>query len=396
MDDFLSAVGKLTVDVGSGWISRYEAGVLAVGDVVRSESDAGSAHRVAFNGEYLCDGSLVVAGDTFAVQVERLEPESPPPPFPERGDEATELLSFSIRVGSVELSLGELSGVGRLSFINLRRREGGSEDAELVVAGVALAAGKVVVIDERLGLRVTRRLARPFEEACLRTTGSLLGPGYSAEPIKDYDFKRPDCFTKRGIDRARELHLEFLRSLQARLPASAKYALSEIDQLCYREWTQALPGSGRKHSLLGSSRGRSREEGRAGLPAKLLVEPLGAGGRLGEEVAAAMREWAEAENKVASAESRPIIVSLGGSALSLLDEDPGLEILASCLRNGWKRVADLRLSPAREVGERVPGDETAYPNEMILYALIESADGGRLELVYPLRSLEACFTALNA
>jgi flagellar motor switch/type III secretory pathway protein FliN len=396
MDDFLSAVGKLTVDVGSGWISRYEAGVLAPGDVVRSETDAGSAHRVGYNGEYLCDGSLVVAGDTFAVRMERLEPEAPPPPFPERGDEATELLPFAIRVGNVEVPLGELSGAGRLSFINLRRREGGSEDAELVVAGLSLAAGKVVVIDEKLGLRVTRRLFRPFEEACLRTTGSLLGPGYSAEPIKDYDFKRPDCFTKRGIDRAREVHLEFLRSLQARIPSASKYALAEIDQLCYREWTQILPGSGRKHALLGSSLGRPREDSRPGLPARLLVEPLGSEGRLGEDSAAAIREYAEAQLKVAAAESRPVILSLGGSALSLLDEDPGLEILASCLRNGWKRVADLRLSAARGISEEAPGDEAAYPNEMILYALLESPDGGKLEIVYPLRSLEACFTALNA
>ena len=85
--------------------------------------------------------------------------------------------------------------------------------------------------------------------------------------------------------------------------------------------------------------------------------------------------------------------------LKLLEEDPGLSLTASCLRSGWKRVADLRIARAAGIVDRAPGEEAAYPGEMILYVRIEdpsSADGGLFELVYPLRSLEACFAALNA
>jgi hypothetical protein len=105
MDDFLAARGELAVDVGTGWISRYEAGILKTGDVIRSETDAGVPHRVMLNGEYLCAGSSVIVGDDgkrggrFYVKVEEFEPVSPPAPFPARGDELIELLPFAIRLG---------------------------------------------------------------------------------------------------------------------------------------------------------------------------------------------------------------------------------------------------------------------------------------------------------
>jgi len=83
---------------------------------------------------------------------------------------------------------------------------------------------------------------------------------------------------------------------------------------------------------------------------------------------------------------------------SLLEEDPGLELTGACLRNGWRRIADIHVERAA-VSERVPGDDAAYPDEMILLVSIRALDeteDGSLDLVYPLRSLEALFTALNA
>ncbi len=80
----------------------------------------------------------------------------------------------------------------------------------------------------------------------------------------------------------------------------------------------------------------------------------------------------------------------------LFEEEGALSMAASCLRNGWKRVADLRLAPPGRILDEVPGDEAAYRGEMILLARFEAKDGARLDIVYPLRSLEACFRALNA
>jgi Flagellar motor switch/type III secretory pathway protein len=392
MRDFGSSVAAIALELGGGWLSRYELSRLEPGAVVRSDTDAGSAQRLMMNGGYLCEASVVVGGDRLLARIERLEPEVPPEPSPERGDEATELLPFVIRMGTIEIALSELEGLGELSFIDFAKSLGEREDAELLACGLAVAAGKIVVIDERLGIRITRLLASGFGAAEPRTTGALLGRGYSAEPVKDYDFRRPDCFTKRGIDRSREAQLEFLRALQSMLPAAAGYRLALVDQLCYDEWLREQPASGRSYRLLPASPLRVAERGVGRLPAKLVVGPSGSS--LPEGVLDALKGYAEQRLQIMAAYNRPIIVALGGAARNFAEEDPGLRVFGSCLRSGWKRAADLRFGPATE-RETPPGDDVAYRNEMILYVKFEGPGEGLCEIVYPIRALEARFAALN-
>jgi hypothetical protein len=398
MSDFQSMIGVLTLDIGSGWLSRFEAGSLGAGDVVRSEAEAGKAYRVELNGGYFCDASLAESEGRLFARVERLEPETPAAPFPERGDDATEMLGFAIRMSSAGFRLGELAGIGRYSFLDLGGAEGGAaleagEDALLVVAGIALAAGKVAVAGERMCLRITRRLLPPFEEAEIRTSGALLPPGYDAEPVKDYDFSRPDAFTKRCVDRAGAVHAEFARILGSRLPG-IRFRLTLVDQLSYAEWTEERSPRGGRYALLRTTPDRPREGG-AALPAKLLARPTGAGAPPGDPTLARLR--GRAEDSARAIRARPVIAALEGEALGLLREDPALAIAASCLRGSWKRVADLRLEAKEAPVDGIPGDEAAYPGEMILLARLEAeGGGGRLDLVYPMRTLEAFRRALDA
>jgi flagellar motor switch/type III secretory pathway protein FliN len=398
MNSFLSRASSLAVDIGSGWISRYDAGVLKPGDVIEAEEEAGYPQRLRLNGEYFCEVSLAVAGDRFFARIERFDPEAAPVPSPERGDEATELLPFAIRLASIEVELGALSGLGRLSYIDLDKPLSAGDDAELVVAGIPLAAGKVVVVGERFGIRVARRLVDAFEEPEMRTTGVVLNECRCAERIKDYDFRRPDCFTMRGIQKAQAIHLEFLRTLADRLPATAELSLELVDQLAYWEWAEAQGSLDRAYALLETRPVRARPDDlpaeRMTLPAKLLLRPASA--RLPLDPALVSSLGAYAEQGSAPAGARPVIAALDGPMRELLKDDGDLAVTAACLRNGWKRVADLRLAPPPGFRGEVPGDEAAYRGEMVLLARIGDPKGGTLELVYPLRCLEACFRALNA
>jgi len=394
MNDFLSSAATLTVDIGSGWISRFDAGTLKAGDVVMADEEAGSAQRARLNGEYLCEASLSVVNDRFFARIERLEPDAPPPPPPERGDEATEVLPFAIRVASILTDLGQMSGLGRLSFIDLDKDFDVEEDVELVVADCPIAAGKTVVIGERFGIRITRRLADGFEEPEMRTTGAVLDDRLSAERVKDYDYLRPDCFSMRGILKAKAIHLEFLRTLAVRMPSAAALRLSRVDQLAYYEWAEASGPGDRSYALLETVPARAKAEGGSSLPSKLLLRPASAARPLDPSIVDSLRAAAERSSRPKGA--RPVIASLDARMRALLDEDRGLTITADCLRNGWKRVADLRVAPATGFRREVPGDEAAYRGEMILFVRVEGPEGAVLDLVYPLRCLEACFAALNA
>jgi len=400
--DFLSTAATLDLDLGSGWISRYDAGRVGSGDVIMADELAGDAQKLRLNGQYLCDASVCIAGERFFAKIERLEPEAPPPAPPERGDEAVELLPFIIRLASIEVELGSMAGLGRYSFVDLEKVFSMDEDALLVVAGIPLAAGKIVVIGENFGLRIARRLSGGFDVAEMRTTGAVLSARLAesrdakggADRIKAYDFRMPDCFSRRGIVKAQAIHLEFLRTLADRLPGAEGLELSFVDQLAYHEWADPGMDEGLRVALLDTRPSRPRPEELPELPRTLFLRPRTSSGPLEEPIAEALRLYAEESLKPKG--ERPVIMAFDQSLRPLFEEEGALSMAASCLRNGWKRVADLRLAPPAEILDEVPGEEAAYRYEMILLARFEGKKGGRLDLVYPLRSLEACFRALNS
>ena len=87
-----------------------------------------------------------------------------------------------------------------------------------MIVGKTVAYGKVTVIGENMGLRITAMLVEAPHDSFPRTTGSALAPGYTAEIVKDYNFRMPDRFTKRAIMRTADIHLDFIRGWQSRFP----------------------------------------------------------------------------------------------------------------------------------------------------------------------------------
>jgi flagellar motor switch protein FliN/FliY len=60
-------------------------------------------------------------------------------------------------LGSVELTLDSLASLGEGSVVELDRRA--SEPVDFIVSGELVARGEVVVVDEKLGIRITRLVA---------------------------------------------------------------------------------------------------------------------------------------------------------------------------------------------------------------------------------------------
>jgi flagellar motor switch/type III secretory pathway protein FliN len=254
MKEWINEEAVLTVDVGTGWISRYEAEGLAAGSIVRSSAEAGNPCIVRVNGGFFAQGSVAVvdgAGEPptalLGAFLESFDEPENVFPRPARGDEAIELLPFALRLNAVRLPFSSLEGAGIMSFVNLDRCADGGTDAELILAGIAVAEGKVVVIGENMGLRVTRLLFESPRGNFPRTTGSVLSALYNAESVKNYNFRMPDCFTKRAIQRTQEIHLEFLRGYESRFPGSGGWKLDLVDQLNYGEW---LDDGARPHPRL--------------------------------------------------------------------------------------------------------------------------------------------------
>lgn len=68
-------------------------------------------------------------------------------------------LRVEVVLGATELTVGELSELGRGNIIQLESIAG--EPVELRAGGRMVARGEVVVIDENFGIRVTELTGRP-------------------------------------------------------------------------------------------------------------------------------------------------------------------------------------------------------------------------------------------
>lgn len=404
MADWKKERAHVTVDAGEGWMSRFELEGLRVGSIVRSQTEAGWSQRVELNGKFLARASIIIVGrpdgtdERLCARIDDMRDEDPRPEPQERGDGLLELLPFAIRVAALDLAMEDLEGAGPRSLINLDRNFSMDEDAELVVAGVPAARGKVAVIGECLGIRVTALLVAPGAGSPPRTTGAAVLPGYAAERVKDYNFKMPDCFTKRAIDRAAEIHLEFLRGLEASGAGAAGFRLARVDQLTYGEWC-ADPGRAAAVAVMTKPAGRRRDyerEAPGGLPPKLLVQAGDARLPLGAERIDPYREWI-AQSAV-SAGLLPLVVGFDAAGSAALEADPLFALGFACLRGGWMRVADLRIGQGAG-GEVLqgppPAAEGAVRWEMILLARFEATDGKRMDIVYPLALLEPYLPVLG-
>lgn len=397
MKAWLDHDAVLTVDVGTGWMSRYEFEQLSVGCVARSGTEAGTASRVLLNGSFFALGSVRVSeasgdqgGPVFCVSLDSFEEPGSTACQPARGDDAGSLLPFSVRVGSVALRLRSLEGAGLRTIVNLGRPcPGGAEaDAELVVAGVPVAEGKVSVIGENLGIRVTRLRCELPSGAFPRTTGALLAPGYRGEPVKDYNFRMPDRFTKRAIMRFEALHSDFLRALQARFPEFSGWRIAVVDQLTYGEWLDdPLRPTGAVVRFTGAELVRAYErEASPALPATGIVEAPDEARPLSEQAVAGLREWAA--SRAGMRESIPYQIAFDSATARMLERDSGFAEGLACLRSGWLGVADLRVGRASGSADAVVSADPVLRSGhdrwgMILIARLESPEGGRMDIVYP-------------
>ena len=397
MSDFLHHKSELSVVIGEGWLSSFEAGSLKAGDVVRTGNLAGRPAILRYNGCEMAPCEVVILGDLFGARVTGTEPLGSAVPVPGSRDDLTELLPTAVVLGSIGVSPAELRGVGRNTIISLGKPFTESADAELRVAGLPLARGKVVVIEEEMGIRITECLARPFEEPAIRASGFVLDPNTS-RTVKDYDFRRPDKFTKIASDSIHDTHCLFLRNLRVRMPELASGlpdgpSQAATDQCTFEESLQSMAGVGRFSLFAAENAGTRRPDreppegsrfaasGTALLEEEGTPHPVAPASRKVIDGLAHMRDYLNRQ---------PVLIyhREGTPAHALLARDEARHALLSCLRGGWKNLVDLNLRsmPADDPFAAKPW---VPPHDMVVIVSFKGTDGKvAMAIVYPFLTLE--------
>ncbi len=232
----------------------------------------------------------------------------------------------------------------------------------------------------------------------------MLDP-HSRRRVKDYDFKRPDKFTKVAIDNIHDTHCLFLRNLRVRLPDAAG-ALAEqpspgtVDQCTFEESLQEMAKAGAFELFAAENSGVRRPDsgeadgsryaarGKALLEESGTAHPVAPGSRKFIDELASVRDYVNRQ---------PVLLyhRKGTVVSAALGNGDAREALLACLRGGWKNLVDLNLKPT-------PSDDpfAAKPwitgNEMVIIVSFNGTDGTpALVIVYPYLTLEPLLGVLG-
>lgn len=371
--------GRLTYSVGESLLSAWEAGRLAPGDIVLTTRLAGSPGLVLFNNLPLGTASVVVLDDTLMLRLDhegaRFDVD------PGRGG-LGDLVPVVVELGSFEIDLDELQGLGRQSIVNLSVPLGPG-NAVLRYGGVALARGTVVVVGEVMALKIDERLLATSPLARVSPSGNVADP-ITAATAKVYDFCRPDHFSVVQIRRLDEIHRLFQRHLESAVPEWAARLGGHTEALLVDQCTL-----GEARALL-AERGLSslvtwdHEGGR--LVAALnprYYEPADASRPLGEST----RRWLTEAFAAGPSVHRPLFVFAKQSWSAEV-----IAVISDALRSGWRRFVDL------PVGRPLTGDAGLADSDMVILVALRSAPSAPWELavVYPAVFLEPYLSLLGS
>ena len=403
MKNVFTTKGKLTLSIGEGCLSAYEVSVLKTGDIVQTTKMAGEGYSVFFNCHFLFSGEPVIIDKTLGLRVTTFSPPAVDTASPSNVDDVIEMLTFMVRLGEIEVSLSELQGVGPGTIISLDSPFSEEEDAELLVAGIPAAKGKVGVTYENMHLRITQVYDQKTDVSSLevRSSGNLLEREYHTAYSKDYNFKRPDKFSKDAIDKMKRTHDLFVRNLRLKYRMFENYELIG-DQMSFGEFESEI-GLENLHCMFVQNEPWARsyggEGGRAGIgtspaPLKYFVEP-----QVPEHpVTQGSKDFIK---KIVSGTGMTYLNSV---FIYLTKTDPvnrllqkeRQDFLVSALRGAWKSITDMnfRLTESTdEVAQMkvIPGDEMI----LLLTVREKTADEPQLYIVYPYMTLHPYIGILN-
>ncbi len=381
--------GSLSVEIGAAGISVFEAGALAPGQVILSVAEAGFPNRMLFNDAPigLCEMIVFGAENTMAARIVDSEYFPAHPRLPRRQDFLGEILPVSIRIGRIPLDLASAHRLGRNAVVNMDAPPTGPDNASLSIAGIPVATGTIVIMEDRYGIRLDT-IHRPFPVVSgVRTTGAVIDPE-EPETVLIFDFSRPDRFSRDQIDRLVMIHRLVAGNLQGDIPGLQLYG---IDQMTFAEAVNYFTRRGlRETSVLELVRRPSllREDGGDGSEL-FLYEPLPCSRPLSAESRAMIEQ--SLSSRGVFRRSPVFYFSRSATSGDARSGHNGAEI-SRAISAGWRDLVDFRLR-SLEAGE---GEIAVPAYEMTVIAEFTDSEGHPLAAVlYPYLTLEPYLAILG-
>jgi flagellar motor switch protein FliM len=399
MGNFFEHKGKLTVSLGNGYLSAYEVNNLKVGDVVRIDRTAGEDYYAYFNDSFLCFGELMIMDDIFGLFPKiNSNGNQKQEGFKGMVDDVVEILPTEIRFAQIDISLRELFGVNEGPIISLGKRYGKSGMAELLVAGTPVAKGDVVIIGESFGIEITETYYHDREEIEVRSSEYLVDKDTLSYPVKKYDFKRPDKFSKDQMISILKIHNLFLKNLKLIAPSMKGLQVITIDQLTYKEalgyvnpdYSVVIVGDvvrGKPFALTDKKQSYIIDDSdppvREYSKNRLIIETEGLDSYLPAETYEKLKKFKRGRGNPLG--NIIIFYNQKYSLSKAFKTDDSIhEFVLSPLRSSWKTITNTRLK-ILEKNENINSVNPVHPMEMCLLVEIggDKIPEDKLYIVYP-------------
>ena len=245
MEKYLDKEGELSVIMVKGFISLYESCNLKKGDVIQLSTIQSNPLSLYFNGIFLGKGEVVILGkfvSKFDSNIERLgirlydlNDHDTTNTFPGAMDKLLDIVPVYLELDKIQISLNDLKGLGVPSFIGLEKEYNKEEDVELLAAGQPIAYGKLIVVNDNFGIRITKVYYKNNPDIPFRSSGSIIDVNSGDYAIRDWNFKRPDKFSRNQILSIKNIHNVFVNNLKLLIPDIKKYKVERIDQIVFCE-----------------------------------------------------------------------------------------------------------------------------------------------------------------
>ncbi len=401
MDAILNKRGVLSVITGNGYLSLYEANNLKKGDIIRVSSTCGKPFNVLYNGNFLCKGEICVIRDRLGFRISGFINDDQYERTPGTMDHIVEMVPVSIRVDEVELSLSELKGLVKGSFIGLEKKYNVKEDVELFVAGFPAACGKLVAIKENFGIKITKVYSNDQKkEIPMRISGNKIKPSDKNYPIQTYNFMRPDKFTWEGMIKIKNIHNVFLDSLKLMMPDMKNYDILEVDQLAFHEIFNKINKNYSYLIIKDLSRpdfqGFKIEKRSERLEQKYFIQNKNSKFPVPKDLIKYMKDIYKGKKKW-EFERLLIFAYNKKSIFSKVNTENSIEeFIISPLRNGWKIISDVNYTLQKRADD-IEEVKIVPDNDMILIIKIGVKGKPDTEsiIIYPYITIEPLLPLLD-
>lgn len=222
-----SMPGLLELSGGEGILSLFEISILKPGDLIQGDLVRGESLRILFNGKPVGQADAIKFGEIAGFRVKNTDVHMKAKSEYLALDYLLEWVPFHLSIFSADFPLGKIKEMKADSWVSMGIPFDQSEKVKLLCAGIPLAIGSLVYVEDKISMRVDKIL---FEREVIEPSPPAGSFFQSQTAFESLDLRKPDLLTPPILNRLEKIHHQFCQLLSMRVKALEGLQLVSVQQ----------------------------------------------------------------------------------------------------------------------------------------------------------------------